>query len=210
MAKILLIHGYGTGNPVYNKKERYYQFLGFKKLIDAGEAVVFEWFEKEDYHNFEFLNPIHHFLVYQKERLLAGGKKSFESLSEALKLHKPKTIICHSMGSYLLLNYLKDAGLPDFVEKVIFIQADVPQSFQMPDDVEKRLKNHQLTWENYYCHWDFALIASLFINGYIPAGLVGASSELIKNRFYPLHSYILLHISSIRSEKFIKKLLNIS
>ncbi len=210
MAKILLIHGYGTGNPVYNKKERYYQFLGFKKLIDSGEAAVFEWFKKEDYHNFEFINPVHHFLIYRKEKVLADEKKTFESLRQTLKINKPKTIICHSMGSLLLLNYLKHSDLPEFVEKVIFIQADVPRNFMMPGDIEKRLKKHQLTWENYYCHWDFALIASLFINMYIPAGLVGTSSRLIKNRFYPLHSYILLHISSIRSERFIKKLLNLS
>src|SRR5690242_11057522 len=101
MAKILLIPGYGSGYKQNKNHDKYYEFSGFKKQIDQKNAVIFKWFFKSYYQNFNSLNPFAQISLYKKEKLLAKTLTIQLKLKKNLRLLKPEFIICHSMGSSL-------------------------------------------------------------------------------------------------------------
>ena len=212
MAKILLIHGYGVGMKLaFDEMTRIHLgFKAFEYLIREKEAVLFEWYLSKPVNDLEFLNPLTQYQVYRAELEMAHSPEIRQRLAKFIDQEEPETIVCHSMGSLLLMLTLKDYQLPDFVRNIVFVEADLPQKIDIPEALLKRLENQQLRWFNYFCNWDISLITSMFLNLYLPAGLAGTSTKYIKNIFFPLKPSSNIHMSSIQDPEFARDVSNLS
>jgi hypothetical protein len=196
MAKILIIHGYGSGAnySIFKKYPKDLEFSGFKKIIDSHDVTFFRWFKETNFSFLQTLNPFTHLNLYISEKKDIYKKEVIEKLHTLLQNENPQIIVCHSMGSQLLKNYLDEFELPNSVKKILLVQADIPHTTKFRTNSEIK---------NVYCFWDPSLLCSLFINFYIPAGLIGLKSAT-KNIFFPLLKLPNLHLSSIKSTKILE------
>lgn len=206
--KIALIHGYAVDMEIGILRRRLGRdagFAAFRRLLDSGDAVLFRWAEHMRFSSIHYINPFAHLRVYNVEKNKAVSDKLHQEFSEFLDRERPDTLVCHSMGSYLLMNYINKFGLPDFIRKVVFVQGDIPAGTVISNpDIIKRLENKELAIYNYYCWWDITLISSMILNRYVPLGLTGSRLKHIHNRFFPLYKKINLHQSSMNDDKLIE------
>ncbi len=206
--KIVIIHGYAVDMEmgVFRRRLGYDAgFAAFRSLLDSGDAVMFRWGEHMRFSSLHYINPFAHLRVYNVEKKKATSDRLQHEFSEFMNKEKPDTIVCHSMGSYLLINYINKYGLPDYVRKIVFVQGDIPAGTLITHpDVVRRLEDRELTIYNYHCWWDITLISSILINGYIPVGVGGGRFKHITNRFFPLYRTINLHQSSMNDRKLIE------
>lgn len=199
---IALIHGYGTGRSLARSARTHGGFQAFEGAIIANEAKVFFWFTLSKDKKIQNFNPLFHLSLYLSERERAKNYKTLENFNNFLLQNSITHIVAHSLGCYLVMNYLQFFELPDFVHRISFIQADFSQDdFLISSSLQKRLFTKKMYWVNYYCPWDNALICSFTIHHTPPVGLVGWKSEFIINKLFPLWKRINLHTSSINDEK---------
>lgn len=206
MSRIVLIHGFATGigysvfRPARGEDAG---FSAFRSDIESGDAKAFRWDIKENASFFQSLNPFYTWDVYRREKKTARDPETFQHLVDFFSRGQPKTIICHSMGCSLLVEYLKHKKLPMSVRHVIFNQADVPASgTTFPAEIELRIRQKNLFITNTYCPWDPSLWCSMLIGGSLKAGLVGFRHPLVKNHMFPLFRSLNLHMSALRDEGF--------
>jgi len=202
---LVLVHGYGIGKiaPQLIKEAGVTGgFDGFRESVEKGDAFVFRWDVKVRCKIWDFINPIAEYNLYKRERKLAESTDIHAIFHTFLLEHAPKTIVCHSLGCYLLLNYLRKYDLPHSVTRVVFVQADLSRSAESID----KLSEKHIALINYYCPWDYVLLSSVLFNKYIPAGLFGLSGSYVFNKFHPLRG-LLIHVSSIRDIGFANKIL---
>lgn len=198
MAKFILIHGYGSGAnySIFKKYPEDLEFSGFKKVLDSKDAVFFRWFKVYNFSFLQTLNPWTHVKLYLTEKKDVAKNEIIEELNKTITQEKPEIIICHSMGSLLLKNYLEKNTLPDSVKKIVLVQADIPHNSSF---------NTSIKITDFFCFWDPSLICSLFINRSIPAGLFGLKSPS-RNVFFPLLRLPNIHLASIKSKKLLEKI----
>lgn len=206
--KIVIIHGYAADMEMgWSRPSLGYDagFRAFRPLLDSGEAVMFRWGEHICFSAIHYINPFAHLRVYRTEKNKAVSDKLQREFSEFLDRERPDTLVCHSMGSYLLVNYINKYGLPDFIKKIIFVQADIPARTAISrHDIIRRAEKKELYIYNYHCWWDITLISSMVLNGYIPLGLTRSKAGYVNSRFFPLYRTINLHQSSMNDKKFIE------
>ena len=206
--KIAIIHGYAADMEMGWLRPRLgYDagFSAFRPLLDSGEAVMFRWGEHMSFSSIHYINPFTHLQVYRSEKSKVVSDKLQRELTAFLDKERPDTLVCHSMGSYLLVNYINKFGLPDCVRKVVFVQADIPVGMGITHpDIIKRVENKELSVYNYHCWWDITLVSSMIINGYVPLGLTRSRAGYVNNRFFPLNKKINLHMSSMNDRKLIE------
>lgn len=206
--KIALIHGYAVDMEIGIFRRRLGRDAGFgafRRLLDNGDAVLFRWAEHIRFSSIHYINPFAHLHVYTAEKNKAVSEKLFAEFSAFLEREMPDTLVCHSMGSYLLINYINKYGLPDFIRKVVFVQGDIPAGMGISHTgIIKRLENKELVIYNYHCWWDITLVASMILNGYVPLGLTRSRLKQVHNRFFPLYRTINLHQSSMNDDKLIE------
>jgi hypothetical protein len=201
-----LIHGYGTGLKIkyfYQSPSGEGAFAAFKQDFTEKEAYVFNW--KEDYHIsiFQFIQKPHYLYFLEKEK--AESNSLLKKLNKELQEKQPVNIVCHSMGCFLLLNYLEKYDLPKSVKKIVFTQGDFQTKRKLENsDLIKRVKEGEITFLNIYCWWDFTLAYSGFLNGYIPSGLFGWKNSSINNKFFPLKKFFNLHQRILADRDFYK------
>ncbi len=196
---ILLIHGYGvraTYPIIRPKEDKYLGFGGFSNLLEAGNTHLFVWGCAVKYSFLDMLNPFKYLQLYNQEKKLACSKDILQQLHNQIQSQNIQTIVCHSMGGYLVQQYLDSFDLPNSVKKIIIVQADISRMsrFNTPNNVSVI---------NLYCPWDQALWESVVVNRYIPAGLFGLTSSTISNTFFPLYKDINLHESSIKDKNIL-------
>ena len=198
MPKILLIHGYGSGAnySFFKKHPADLEFSGFKTQLKRNEAVLFSWFQEENFTFLQTINPFSHINLYLKEKFVVQNAETRKNLHKVLEEIQPKVIVCHSLGSVLLKNFLEQNSLPNSVQNIYLIEADIPHDTKFKTIV-------QIT--NIYCFWDPSLWCSALINRYLPAGLFGLKSAT-KNIFFPLLTHLNLHLASIKSESLAQKI----
>jgi hypothetical protein len=209
--KYLLIHGFGTkvnydlGFYKYPPTE---DFLAWKEDIGLGNAKIFSWGIRQEKNWRNVLSPLPYLELYKREKSLVKNKYLLLELHKAIEETNPEIIVCHSMGCFLLENYCGLHNLPKSVQKIVFSQGDI---VRIPN-LEKQLgQNPKLKLENYYCGWDQALLTSVSVNLYKPAGLFGIriNKELgnqIQNIFWPLGNlHKNCHVDAINSIKFKEK-----
>lgn len=206
--KIALIHGYAVDMEMGVFRRRLGRDAGFgafRRLLDSGDAVMFRWGEHMRFGSIHYINPFAHLRVYNAEKNKAASDKLFAQFGDFLERERPDTLVCHSMGSYLLINYINKHGLPAHVRKVVFVQGDIPAGTIISNaDITRRLENKELNIYNYHCWWDITLISSMMLNGYVPLGLTKSRLKHIHNRFFPLYKTINLHQSSMNDDKLIE------
>jgi hypothetical protein len=210
--KYLLIHGFGTkvnydlGFWKYPPTE---DFLAWEDEIKAGNAKIFSWGISQQKNWKNFGNPLSYLELYKREKSLAKNKYMLLELDKVIKETNPEIIVCHSMGAFLLENYCKDYELNQNLNKIVFSQADI---LRIPNIQNQLWKRDNLKLDNYYCSWDTALISSMVINKFRPAGLVGVrldneAENKIKNIFWSLRNlHKNCHIDAINNPKFKSKI----
>jgi len=209
MAKILLIHGSTVGleYSFFKKKDlRYGYFRGIRDLIDSGQADLFVWADRQDKAKTWELHKI--LKMYNQERADINNSKHSYKLYQKLSDPQYNTIITHSMGGELLVKMIQDCGLPQNIENIYTLASDAPANLVLDDTgLSQRLSDQTLSWCNYHCIWDGALLTSLVLNLRYSAGLTGYMTDLnIQNQFYPLRGSLDLHTSIIASPKEINKI----
>ena len=197
MSRIFLIHGFATGigysifRPAYGPDAG---FSAFRDDINSGKAKAFRWDIKENASFFQSLNPFYTLDVYHRERAIAEDPETYRRLADFLEHEQPEVIACHSMGCFLLSEYLKHESLPSSVRRIVFNQADLPRSTLL------RAKNVVIT--NTFCFWDVTLWCAVLLERSLLAGLVGIRNPEVQNTFFPLLKPINLHTAAIRSKHF--------
>ncbi len=199
MSKIVLIHGYGANiDSPFHRINQELDFKAFKRHLQNGDAKIYIW--SEDTVNlslFKSLNPFIYQKIYKQDRKKATSNENLKRLHNFLSQEKPEILVCHSLGSHMILSYLEHYQLPANVKKIFLVQADVPHNRKIPDV-------HAAIY-NVFCYWDVTLVLSMIVNWYIPAGLIGLKNSK-NNIFFPLYKRPNLHLSSIGDTDLLKKL----
>ena len=191
-----LIHGYGKAldiqEPDIPKNGGFYIF---DNEITKRQAYPYIWAEPVQRNFLTPYNLIAQIQLYYRERYKTEDTKEHQRLKQELSTHKPKTIIAHSSGARLLVNYLIYYKLPKSVQSIIFVQADISRE-------ELNLANLpiQAKFINFWCWWDPALITSTLLNRYIPIGLYPPQRQ--ESKFYPLHNLPNPHQDIWRDHQF--------
>lgn len=158
--KILLIHGYGVGleaRPFSFAKDEYHGFNAWKDEVDKGEAEVFSWKTDLEINGVQLFNLYNYLRLYRSEQVFAAEDMLHAQLSLFIKKNKPSTIICHSMGCYVMAKYLEKNTLPNTVVRVVFIQADLDANWQKPQESNAEFVVIQ-------GRFDTSLLASVVLN----------------------------------------------
>lgn len=213
MTQIVLIHGFATGIrfSIFRKAHGADAgFSAFQEDVNFGDAKAFRWDIKEDASFLQSLNPYYPWGVYRREKAIVENRKTHEALARFLANETPRTIVCHSMGARLMIEYLKHEPLPSSVRCIILNQADVaPADLELSRELMERMRQGNLQFINTFCPWDPSLWYSRAFHG-PRAGLVGLSRNDVQNKFFPLVKPVNLHTAAIRSHRFrdlIEKLL---
>ncbi|MDQ5951309.1 MAG: hypothetical protein QG639_586 [Patescibacteria group bacterium] len=197
MAKIVLVHGYGAGlTHSQSPLPIHLGFSAFYEGLVAKEVAMFSWYQTEVHSVTSFLNPRFHYQTYQQEKVAAQSPSVLKSFKTFIEAQTPEIVVCHSLGSFLFLSYMKKYVEPSSIKKVVFVQADIPDTMNIPPN-----PNH-IQFVNAYCPWDPALLVSKMLHGYTPAGLTGWRQPIVKNKLVPLFGHWHLHISSIAQKQF--------
>lgn len=202
VSKVVLIHGYGSHlttplfRPTFGPCS---VFTAFREMIKNKEAAVFHWGLKRHVNLFQILN--HLFLInhYEDEKLLAQSHETHKQLQNFFEQKKPEIIVCHSMGCFLLNNYLKNFVLPKSVRIVIFSQSD---DIVFPK-ISESLNSCNFLIQNLYPPWDPTLLFSSIYNKKWRAGLRPTRQNKIKNIFFPLRLPVNLHTSAVRDRRLV-------
>lgn len=205
MSRIVLIHGFATNigysvfRPAYGADAG---FAVFAQDVTRGEAKAFEWGVRDSASFFQSLNPFYTWNIYRREKRMASDKETYQRLRDFLMREQPEVVICHSMGCFLFLEYLKHQQLPTSVRRVLFNQADIPSTPTIPPTVEERIRSSSLSLANTYCPWDPTLWLSSIVSVSVKAGLVGVRHSFVQNRLFPLYRPWNLHMSALRDPGF--------
>lgn len=202
MSRIVFIHGFATGvrfSFFREAKGLDGGFAAFRSLIEWGVGKVFRWGMEGDASFWEALNPWFHLKLYERERVMAGGFAVQQRLAHFLEEERPEVIVCHSMGCYLLWEYLRRFELPSSVETVIFQQADIGLS-----ELGLFPGREGVRFLNLYCPWDLSLLASWFLWGDRRLGLWRVSSRMFEQRFFSLWKPFNLHTSGLRDQRLVQ------
>lgn len=206
MSRIVLIHGFATGidysvfRPAYGEDAG---FLAFRSDIESGNAKAFRWDLKESASFFQSLNPFYTWSIYRREKRVASDVETYHRLHDFLTREQPEILICHSMGCFLFLEYLKHEKLPTSVRRVVLNQADIPAgSMTLPHAIKDRVQTGTLHFINTFCFWDPTLWLSAIMSVSIKAGLIGLKNPFVQNRLFPLYRPWNLHMSALRDARF--------
>ena len=183
-SEIVFIHGYGTDitsifqSPLDKLKK--FKFLQLE--FSAGQAVGFYWALSTKLTPLQTLSPLSYTRLYTTERTMANDIKVLHQLNNFLISHKSKIIFAHSLGCYLVCQYLNQFELPASVQKIYFTHADISQDFSEFSQKEKIVESlSKIEFANYYLPWDQTLIFSSLYHQQIRAGLLGLNNTHLKN-----------------------------
>jgi hypothetical protein len=180
--RILYLHGYGTAiSSFFQKPLASHRGFQLSKAFNETNTVLdpFDWSIPTHLDPWSALNPLAQLNIYLEYRRALQNQSLLKKLSQRLNQDQPTTIVCHSLGCQLLLNYVQNYQLPASVKKIIFLQADI--SYNAPIDFE-------LDFINVFCPWDLSLFFSSLYHLQWRAGLVGLKLTKTKNQknvFFP-------------------------
>jgi hypothetical protein len=191
-----LIHGYGKALDIQEPDiPENGGFYIFDNEITQNQAYPYIWAEPVQRNFLTPYNLIAQIQLYYRERYKTEDTKEHQRLYQELESQKPKTIIAHSSGARLLVNYLVDYKLPPSVQTIIFVQADISR-----EELDLANLPNQAKFINFWCWWDPALITSTLLNKYIPIGLCPPEPKY--SQFYPLYKLPNPHQNIWKDNKF--------
>jgi hypothetical protein len=197
MSRIALIHGFAvhlTAPIIRRGFGPTASFRAFASLVETGEARVFSWGVQRRAKPWQLLNLFFLHDLYLAERKLTMSPALHTELSAFFVRERPEVIVCHSMGSVLLAEYLKQNALPNSVRVIVFVQSDLPATTAVSAPVPIY---------NLYCPWDPTLMLSSFNALQWKAGVAPLTSKDVTNILFPLTKPLNLHTSSIRDPKLV-------
>lgn len=211
MPKILLVHGYATKLKASIFKSPYSDdegFTAFRDSIDSGEIDVFHWGIPQSLSFMQALNPFSYLALYQEEERRAKSNEIQQKLFDLIESAKIEKVICHSMGCRLLLQMINAIGLPQSIQSITFLQADIDSDAIISNsDVTSRLFQKTLILKNFHCFWDPTLLISSLLHKNIRIGLRPWRQLNIQNQLFPLLRLPNLHMSPLRNTKTLSKIL---
>src|SRR5438552_1047238 len=105
MAKIVLIHGYGSGttSKILNRApQEYAGFSAFKEEVKNKEAAVFKWYLEQSFPDLQyFYNIPKQLKVYRDEHQLSQSHELRTRFGEFLEIEKPQIVVGFSLGCKL-------------------------------------------------------------------------------------------------------------
>jgi hypothetical protein len=204
---LVLIHGFGRNihwPGVCDQVPQEESFPVFKPELQDSEnpTRMFYWAKYWPIRDvWEFMTYRNTLWLYWAEKKLVQSPELLQDLHNFLVEHRPRKMVCHSMGCFLLRQYFERYEPPSSLRTVMWVQADVNRFEELPERLEKWLAQEGSRLVNMYCPWDQALWGSLVINQYGPAGLFGHSSRRIENKFMPLKKLWNLHQRILEDER---------
>jgi hypothetical protein len=207
------IHGFAT-NLTHTFKPRKFEenelFPAILRIIPKSQFYPFLWGKDLALKWWQLVNLTHFSKLYWLERSMAADELLLERLKKELEQRKPKVILAHSMGCFLFLNYVQKFGAPDFVEKIVFFEADIDYNFKLPESLVAKIKSKQLKIYNYHCFWDDSLFMSSLLHFKFRAGNLGFKNPLVKNLHFALGKERgAFHNSPLESKRFSRSLARI-
>lgn len=187
--KVMYIHGFGTNLKHFFKPKHFTKnnlFPALFRVVPDKNVYTFRWGVELDLGLANLVNIPILYDLYQTEKRLATSTSLLAELNCAIETFKPETIIAHSMGTFLFLNYIQNHGLNSGIKKIVFAQADLNTNYNLPNALMEKLDKKDLQFFNCYCFWDSSLWISTIINKGLKIGNFGVRRANIKNIFFPL------------------------
>ena len=201
--RIALLHGFAVGltSPfVRPGLGPTVGFRAFREDVADGSARVFPWGSYRNVKLHELVNPLFLYRHYLTERAMAFDRATQKRLHDFFVELQPDIIVCHSMGSVLLHEYLAHFSLPNSVRAIVFVQSELPTTTHLATKVPVY---------NIFCLWDLSLLASALVHWHWRVGLGAWKHPGVTNIFFPLFRVPNLHMSSMRSPKLRELVLQI-
>lgn len=190
---VVLVHGYAgeTRVPIFRSPlDETAGFLGLRSLVESGEAHVFAWGVPRDLTLAEAFNPATFKSIYENEQEIVMQEEAQKCLYTFLERHKAITVVGHSLGARYIYEMAKHIGVPNCVQRVVWVQGGVDASLNFQGLFPELV--------NLYCPWDPTLLLSaLFFHQSFRAGLCPIRGA--KNHLFPLWRLPNLHTSSQKS-----------
>ncbi len=209
--KSLLIHGYGIGRTAPLFFKRFAEDGGFSIFsahIKDRKAEVFFWDIEKKYSFLQSINPFENFNLYKSEKQKASSPELLSTLHQTFNKNMPDTVICHSLGCYLFLQYINKYSLPNTVKKIIFIQGDISSKSVINNHaLQMLIKKRPVIVINTYCPWDYNLWGSAILNQYLPIGLGRVLLQGINNKLLPV-GILNAHTNGIRKSSQVLDLID--
>jgi hypothetical protein len=207
---LLLIHGFGTH---INKTLDYCGFDAFQNQLNSGSAKTFIWGKFEMFRWYDYLNIFKYSKLFFHEKYLTKNHQILNNLQQHLLKNSINTIVTHSLGTMLLLEYLyQGLPLPVTLKNIYITQGCVDRTINL-ELINNNYKNQPpVKIVNLYCPYDNALLVNMLVLWQVTSGLFGfknlknqnkANQFLtISNKFWPLYRRFNLHRSTICDPNF--------
>lgn len=165
----------------------------------------------QDYRKFNFigtLNIFNHVQTYLIEKEYVEKTNSKVQLHKELQEINPILIIAHSLGGKFIIETLDKFGANSNLKKIITLNTVIDKKYKLSNkNLIQKLRNKDITWVNYYCPWDYMMLANIFVDKHIPSGLFGINYNLVKNKFLFALPNPLIHDYALKNKNlFIKEL----
>lgn len=203
-ADLLLIHGFAIGLDTWfhPQKNHLAGFEVFADDIESGNARVFRWTAEQKPSFFASLNPLFYREYYRQERQKAQDIVTLRDLHRVIDESQPRVIVCHSMGCYLLLQYVLRFNLAPSVKKVVFIQADC----SVKEMKQSNIASEAAKLINVYRFFDPSLWISTMYHRTLRMGLYAPKLPNLSCIYHPSYVQLNPHTSAL-SDKKLKNIL---
>ena len=200
MTDTILIHGYAIELQTWfrPKKDELAGFYAHAEELEAGKAKVFRWTISRDLSFLSAFNPLAYQQLYEEERQKAQDLVTLKDLKRMLDEEQPSNIICHSMGCFLLLEYLIRFEFPVSVKKIVFIQADCTEL----ELKASTLLTLPIQFVQVFRFLDPSLWMSSLYHQQVRLGLHPVKSAKVKNIYKPSFKYFNPHTSVLVDKAF--------
>lgn len=200
----VFIHGYGT-NVSSKLQKPLSKHKGLKVAKDLKAFEAFEWSIPATFSDEQTHNPLSYLDLYLKEHRKSKQITTHQSLKKFFDRTNPTTIICHSLGCELLLNYLENYNVPTNVKEVVFLQPNTSALRQITNtQFIAQVESEKISAITYFCPWDITLMIGSIVNCQISAGLFGFWTGPFSNIFLPAISAANPHTACLSEPKLLK------
>ncbi len=200
----VLIHGYSRGveSPFHQPDQNIAGFFAFADEVKLGQSRVFFWAKHQTLSLLTAYSPIHHLVLYFRERALVQSEQTLVELHNLLIATHPEQIVCHSLGCFLLTQYVLHYGsLPNCVQSVVFLQADCSEQ----ELLKSGLLSDVLRFTNVYRRLDPALLFGSLMHRSWRIGLKPLPHLHVTNVYLPSFAHPNFHDAAL-SDPYIRDL----
>ena len=130
-------------------------------------------------------NPLESFQKYFREEHQSASTEAFDILQSHTHQHQPEILIAHSMGARVLFHAINKGLVLPSVQKIIFLQPDIPISFDM-SRIANKMAAKNITFSHTWCPWDDLLGIISIYTGELRIGQMPHPEKQFRSHFFPL------------------------